>query len=333
MHLSTFDRLSGELTIPCGSFFSNSYKRFTGVVYGLADPREEDPLSSIRYVGSTKDNPTKRRSQLKYESLRLTLKRPVHQWIRELDAEGLEPTVITLFSCDCEILRSSEEQAISDHGCQLLNKHHRCKQPLYFSTEAKAKLRGENHPQALLTEEEVQSIRHKYANGLASEQELSQFHGITSSEVSSIVHNHRWHNDNYTYSETLPAMERAYHCASGDLIRLIYHCKIATQTELAQVFGCDQGRISNIVRGRLWKNSKANPEASPANIVNAFGQARGRLIRKLSASGKLSRNKIAEQFGLKLHQLDLILAGIDDTSALGGIHLSPMSKLAEVAHA
>lgn len=63
--------------------------------------------------------------------------------------------------------------------------------------EEKPHIQGELHPQAVLTWEEVQSIRQEFARGSVTKAHLGRQHNVTESAIHLVITNHNWCDPTY----------------------------------------------------------------------------------------------------------------------------------------
>jgi hypothetical protein len=82
-------------------------------------------------------------------------------------------------------------------------------------------LRGEGNGSALLTWEQVHTIRNLYATNCYTHDQLAEMFGVTRASTEKIVRNVSWHDPNYTYEYTGNRKERPSRRKNLDIQKLI----------------------------------------------------------------------------------------------------------------
>lgn len=117
------------------------------------------------------------------------------------------------------------------------------------------------HPGAKLTLLVVKEIRAKYASGEYTQDALGAMYGITGAQVSAIILNRAWTDDDYHDSGKRPLSLRPgekNHNAKlkEDDIRVIRSLRAGgvRVCEIARQFNVDQSCVSHILRGKTWRH-------------------------------------------------------------------------------
>lgn len=119
-------------------------------------------------------------------------------------------------------------------------------------------LRGERHPHARLTAENVEEIRADYSTGTVSQRELGSRYGVTMSLIGQVVRGQIWtHIEGEVNGNHERRGESVLHArlTEGDVRAIRQAAATGTsQSELGRRYGVAQSTIGGIVHGRKWKH-------------------------------------------------------------------------------
>jgi DNA-binding XRE family transcriptional regulator len=117
---------------------------------------------------------------------------------------------------------------------------------------------GGNHPNAKLTDQQVQTIRERYAAGGVTYEELAMEFGVNSANIGHIVSGRAWqHLPTVDCDRSSSGARNGQSKLTDDQvkeIRRLYATGAWKQAQLASTFGVTHQTVSRICRGELWKH-------------------------------------------------------------------------------
>lgn len=297
----------------------------TGYIYALIDPRDGIP----RYIGQTTKT-VKHRLRKHCESV-VSRDTPKSRWIKELLDLSLYPEARALCMVSPDKLDDMEISCIKlakEHGWPLTNVARGGNKPPY--TE------GENHPNALLTNSQVLSIRKTFDGEPNTVKRLARQYGVSKSAIRAILD-----GTNYpSVGGKLYNFDKRVDDSIVVELRQRYVNDGIPTPQLAEEYGINQGTICSLVNGNSRKDlggpthkrtmlGEDHPQAklTDAEVVE---------IRKRYAAGGVTYRELAEDYGTVIPTIASIITGKSRLEAGGPISTwamkgdkTPNSKLNE----
>src|SRR5699024_7512668 len=110
-------------------------------------------------------------------------------------------------------------------------------------------LRGSDKTDAKLSEEDIENIRAKYAEGNVTQHQLAEEYDVHQVHISRIISGKEWTHVGGVISST----NRGNLSEETVLeIRNSYNIGVFSQREIADAYGLDQSHISRIVNHKIW---------------------------------------------------------------------------------
>lgn len=234
----------------------------------------------------------------------------LYQALRKYGLENFEVSVLEL--CDSDELDEKEIQYISSydsfkHGYNMTPGGQYWTETIHSSkTEEKRKLtreknqslKGENHPRAKLSNNEVINIRQRYINGESIKDiyidykdlyDINTFRRIVLGNTYKEVGNIPLKQDiRYTNSKLCKEQVIA--------IRKSYWEDCTTVASLSEQYGISKGMINDVVKGRTYSHIKDNCKNNRERKRYRLTPEQVKEIRKKAASGNHSITELSEEY-------------------------------------
>ena len=111
-------------------------------------------------------------------------------------------------------------------------------------------IRGERHPDHKLKRSEVEEIRHRYADGDVTHQDLSDIYGVSKARIGQITRGDCWPGAGGAITN-----RRKLSPEDAERIREMYASGDYLQREIGEQYDLKACEVSAIVNGQRWKNA------------------------------------------------------------------------------
>lgn len=164
--------------------------------------------------------------------------------------------------------------------------------------------RGEKHPRAKLTADQVREIRARYTGAWGEQTRLAKEYGVTQMLIGKIINRENWrHLDDADATDQVRFAPDVRKLSDEDAeeIRRRYTGKRGEQRALAREYSVTPTTISRVIRHKQRPSGKARRKKLNANNV--------RRIRQDYADGRASMGELAGRYGVTRQTIRAVVDG------------------------